>query len=179
MAVNMYLIHIYKEASMYQKNQMNIVQQSRPQHGAPFRTIFWHLVEGVQTSIVLLLIYLLVNVLLYIYYIFLKMVLDLVTMLHLLQYFFLFLYKHQVLDLLGGLLIQQICHQFYQSILIFSLDLGIFYIVEDFCQTLTLIIFILDFFENFQVFLEFIYRFQLKSSVYQLAIQDLSFLLQI
>ena len=72
MAVNMYLIHIYKEASMYQKNQMNIVQQSRPQHGAPFRTICWHLVEGVQTSIVLLLIYLLVNVLLYIYYIFLN-----------------------------------------------------------------------------------------------------------
>ena len=152
MAVNMYLIHIYKEASMYQKNQMNIVQQSRPQHGAPFRTIFWNLAEGVQTSRFFLLIYLLVNVLLYIYYIFLNMVLDLVTMLHLLQYFFLFFYKHKVLEFLGDLLIQQICHQFYQSLVIFSLDLGIFYIVENFFQTLTLIIYILDFFRKFSSF---------------------------
>ena len=152
MAVNMYLIHIYKEASMYQKNQMNIVQQSRPQHGAPFRTIFWNLAEGVQTSRFFLLIYLLVNVLLYIYYIFLNMVLDLVTMLHLLQYFFLFFTSTKFLSFWGDLLIQQICHQFYQSLVIFSLDLGIFYIVENFFQTLTLIIYILDFFRKFSSF---------------------------
>ena len=149
MAVNMYLIHIYKEASMYQKNQMNIVQQSRPQHGAPFRTIFWNLVEGVQTSRFFLLIYLLVNVLLYIYYIFLNILTLYYIWLLCSTFFHTFFYKHQVLDFLGGLLIQQICHQFYQSLLIFPLDLGIFYIVENFCQTLTLIIYILEFFRKF------------------------------
>ena len=155
MAMNTYLIHIYKEASMHQKNQMNIVQQPRPQHGAPFRIIFWHLVEGVQTSRFFLLIYLLVNVLLYIYYIFLNILTWSQIWLLCSAFFnivFLFFYKHQVLDFFGGLLIQQICHQFYQSILIFSLDLGIFYIVEDFCQTLTLIIFILDFFRKISSF---------------------------
>ena len=155
MAVNMYLIHIYKEASMYQKNQMNIVQQSRPQHGAPFRTIFWNLAEGVQTSRFFLLIYLLVNVLLYIYYIFLNILtwyqIWLLCSTFFNIFFFFFTIK-KFLSFWGDLLIQQICHQFYQSLLIFPLDLGIFYIVENFCQTLTLIIYILDFFRKFSSF---------------------------